>query len=46
MVSAFVLRRTAEVNSRYLPPLTTYVVFCRPSPLQVGAAHIPCIYAP
>lgn len=23
------LRRTREVNARYLPPLSTYVVFCR-----------------
>lgn len=28
-VEQFVLRRTREVNARYLPPLTNYVVFCR-----------------
>jgi len=28
-VEKFVLRRTREVNSRYLPPLSNYVVFCR-----------------
>ncbi|KAL0049394.1 hypothetical protein WJX82_001168 [Trebouxia sp. C0006] len=34
-VDSFVLRRTNEINARYLPPLTNYVVFCRPSHLQV-----------
>ncbi|KAK9822627.1 hypothetical protein WJX81_000343 [Elliptochloris bilobata] len=34
-VEAVVLRRTADVNARFLPPLTKFVVFCRPSPLQV-----------
>ena len=33
-VEAVVLRRTAEVNKRFLPPLATFIVFCRPSPLQ------------
>ena len=28
-VEQFVLRRTREVNARYLPPLSSYVVFCR-----------------
>ena len=28
-VEKYVLRRTREVNSRYLPPLSNYVVFCR-----------------
>ena len=27
-VEQFVLRRTREVNARYLPPLTNLVVFC------------------
>lgn len=36
-VDGFVLRRTAEVNQRFLPPLTTTVVWCRPSALQVRA---------
>ncbi|PRW57845.1 DNA repair and recombination RAD54B [Chlorella sorokiniana] len=34
-VEKFVLRRTREVNSRYLPPLSNYVVFCRPTELQL-----------
>lgn len=34
-VSQFVLRRTADINAKYLPPLALYVVFCRPSPLQL-----------
>ena len=29
------LRRTNEINARYLPTLTNYVVFCQPSDLQV-----------
>lgn len=33
-MEAVVLRRTADVNARYLPPLTSFVVFCRPSPIQ------------
>ena len=28
-VEQFVLRRTREVNSCYLPPLANYVVFCK-----------------
>ena len=28
------LRRTSDVNKRFLPPLATFIVFCRPSPLQ------------
>ncbi|KAI5851172.1 SNF2 family N-terminal domain-containing protein [Morchella snyderi] len=31
----FVLRRTAEILSSYLPPKTEYIVFCRPTPKQV-----------
>ena len=34
-VDSFVLRRTNELNAKYLPPLTNYVAFCRPSQLQV-----------
>lgn len=34
-VEKFMLRRTNDVNCAYLPPLTTYVVFCRLTPLQV-----------
>ncbi len=35
IVDTFVLRRTSEVNQRYLPCLSTFVVFCKPSALQV-----------
>jgi len=34
-VESFILRRGAEVNARYLPPLSLYVVFCHPSDTQV-----------
>jgi DNA repair and recombination protein RAD54B len=34
-VSCFVLRRTADIIAKYLPPLTTYIVFCSPTALQV-----------
>ena len=34
-LAAMVLRRTAEVNAKYLPPCDMYVVFCRPTPLQL-----------
>ncbi|GAB7360009.1 hypothetical protein MBLNU230_g7534t1 [Neophaeotheca triangularis] len=30
----FILRRTAEILSKYLPPKTEYVVFCRPTKAQ------------
>lgn len=36
LTSLFFLRRTAEVNSRYLPPKVESVVFCRPSLLQLS----------
>ncbi|XP_072163961.1 DNA repair and recombination protein RAD54B-like [Diadema setosum] len=35
LTSLFVLRRTQEVNNRYLPPKVEMVIFCRPSPLQL-----------
>ena len=35
-VASCMLRRTAEVNHRYLPAFTNYTVFCRPTALQVG----------
>ena len=38
-VEAVVLRRTADVNKRFLPPLMTFIVFCRPSPLQ-ACTHV------
>ena len=31
----FILRRTAEILSKYLPPKTEYVLFCRPTQAQV-----------
>ena len=34
-VASFVLRRTAQLNSKYLPPLSSYVVFCKLTALQV-----------
>jgi DNA repair and recombination protein RAD54B len=34
-VESFVLRRGAEVNSAYLPPLSLYVVFTPPTPVQL-----------
>jgi SNF2 family DNA or RNA helicase len=34
-VEKFMLRRTSSVNSTYLPSLTSYVVFCKLTPLQV-----------
>ncbi|KAI5275506.1 hypothetical protein E4T47_01455 [Aureobasidium subglaciale] len=30
----FILRRTAEILSKYLPPKTEYVVYCRPTQVQ------------
>ncbi|KAG0126430.1 DNA repair and recombination protein RAD54B [Tuber indicum] len=35
LTKLFVLRRTAEILSAYLPPKSKYVVFCRPSPRQL-----------
>eukprot|EP00730_Choanoeca_flexa_P016522 TRINITY_DN7827_c0_g1_i2.p1 TRINITY_DN7827_c0_g1~~TRINITY_DN7827_c0_g1_i2.p1 ORF type:complete len:638 (+),score=118.21 TRINITY_DN7827_c0_g1_i2:78-1916(+) len=34
-IHLFVLRRTKDINERYLPPKTEMVLFCRPSALQV-----------
>ena len=34
LAAPFMLRRTADVNSKYLPPKQDYVVFCRPSQQQ------------
>jgi len=31
----FILRRTAEINSKYLPPKEETIIFCRPTDLQV-----------
>ena len=32
--SSFILRRTQDIISKYLPPKTEFVVFCRPTPMQ------------
>lgn len=32
----FILRRTAEILAKYLPPKTIYVVFCRPTQAQLS----------
>ena len=34
LTSQFILRRTAEILSKYLPPKTEYVLFCRPTSVQ------------
>ena len=34
--SAFILRRTVDVLSKYLPPKTEYVVLCRPTKAQAA----------
>ncbi|OUM63388.1 hypothetical protein PIROE2DRAFT_10109, partial [Piromyces sp. E2] len=31
----FILRRTADINSKYLPPKEETIIFCRPTNLQV-----------
>ncbi|KAG9232554.1 SNF2 family N-terminal domain-containing protein [Amylocarpus encephaloides] len=35
LTKTFILRRTAEVLSKYLPPKTEYVLFCSPTQAQV-----------
>ncbi|XP_078728766.1 DNA repair and recombination protein RAD54B [Lampetra fluviatilis] len=35
LTGLFVLRRTQEINERYLPPKREFVVMCRPTPLQI-----------
>lgn len=37
LTSQFIIRRTAEVLSKYLPPKTEHVVFCRPTVTQAAA---------
>ena len=39
LTDRFLLRRTKALNAAYLPPLASYVVFCRPSALQVRASQ-------
>jgi DNA repair and recombination protein RAD54B len=36
LTSAFILRRTADILSKYLPSKTEYVLFCRPTPEQAS----------
>lgn len=36
MTSQFMLRRTAEVIAKFLPPKTEMIVFCRPTPAQAS----------
>jgi DNA repair and recombination protein RAD54B len=35
LTKGFILRRTAEVLSKYLPPKTEYVLFCNPTQAQI-----------
>ncbi|XP_060591362.1 DNA repair and recombination protein RAD54B-like [Ruditapes philippinarum] len=35
MTQMFILRRTQEINNKYLPPKRDIVLFCRPSALQL-----------
>lgn len=37
LTSRFMIRRTAEVLTKYLPPKTEHVVFCRPTAAQAAA---------
>ena len=34
--SPFILRRTADILSNYLPPKSEYVLFCNPTPVQAN----------
>lgn len=36
LTNLFVLRRTQEVNNEYLPPKMEFVIFCRPTALQLN----------
>ena len=36
LTAMFILRRTAEILSKYLPPKTEYVLFCRPTSAQAA----------
>ncbi|KAM9992129.1 hypothetical protein ACTFIZ_012799 [Dictyostelium cf. discoideum] len=36
LTSQFILRRTAFVNTQYLPPKVEYVIFCKLTPLQLS----------
>lgn len=36
LTSLFILRRTADILAKYLPPKTEYVLFCNPTPAQAN----------
>ncbi|GAB7356101.1 hypothetical protein MBLNU459_g6706t1 [Dothideomycetes sp. NU459] len=36
ITSQFILRRTADILSQYLPPKTEYVLYCRPTDSQIA----------
>ncbi|KAF2461809.1 SNF2 family N-terminal domain-containing protein [Lineolata rhizophorae] len=36
LTGQFILRRTADILAKYLPPKTEYVVFCRPTSVQAS----------
>lgn len=36
LTSKFILRRTADILAKYLPPKTEYVLFCNPTPTQAN----------
>ena len=36
LTSTFILRRTADILAKYLPPKTEYVLFCRPTNAQAS----------
>ncbi|KAF2647798.1 hypothetical protein K491DRAFT_699403 [Lophiostoma macrostomum CBS 122681] len=37
LTGQFIIRRTAEVLAKYLPPKTEHIVFCNPTPAQAAA---------
>ena len=39
LTAMFILRRTADILSKYLPPKTEYVLLCRPTAAQVSVYH-------
>jgi DNA repair and recombination protein RAD54B len=36
LTALFIIRRTAEILSKYLPPKSEYILFCRPTSAQVS----------
>ncbi|KMP07409.1 ISWI chromatin-remodeling complex ATPase ISW2 [Coccidioides immitis RMSCC 2394] len=36
LTSKFILRRTADILSKHLPPKTEYILFCNPTPAQAN----------